>query len=277
MQGIWFCAAGVAGNHRLLPAMIGSVPLDFSVLPALPSLPSSWAPPASATPAEKVMRELAAALESVPAGSPLWAEFLSQTPAEPASSLRSLYRRMQESSSPVVSTAGLAGLLRSGDVQALSSLTAHLGRGPLPAGGPSLAQAVCEYFNGNSRGLPILAALASAASPSPQLRHCAAYALRNIHSRESIPFLSGLLDSDDPSVRYEGVAGLASYANSGFVPQERPLTVDDAVQPRYRKSLRTTATSEHFPTVDVFLRDEARIISFWKRWVREDFAAAAVP
>ena len=193
---MWFLSGGASGNDTLLPALYGSVPLEFSILPALPSLPLTWAGLDTASPAERVLRELAAALETNPTF-PLLAEVVSQSSTEPASPLRSVYRRMQASSSQVVSAAGLAGLLRSGDVQGLEGLTAQLARGPLPAGGPLMGQAVCQYLNGNPRGLPILAGLAAAASPVPLLRGCAAFALRNIHSKESIPFLIGLLDSDD--------------------------------------------------------------------------------
>ena len=122
-QGLWF----LSEDGRLLPAVSGSVLLGLSILPALPNLPASWAGPDSASPTEKVLRELAAALET---GStfPLLAEVVSQSSTEPASTLRSVYRRMQASSSQVVSAAGLAGLLRSGDVQGLEGLTAKLDR-----------------------------------------------------------------------------------------------------------------------------------------------------
>ena len=121
LQGIWFLSEDVKGDYRVLPAMTGSVPLDFMILPALPSLPASWAGSDSASPTERVLRELAAALENNPSF-PLMGEFVSQSSTEPASILRSVYRRMQTSTSPVVSAAGLAGLLRSGDAQALTSL-----------------------------------------------------------------------------------------------------------------------------------------------------------
>ena len=131
LQGMWFFSGDAAGNNTLLPAMYGSVPLEFSILPALPRLPPSWAGLDTASPTERVLRELSAALETNPAW-PLLAEFVSQSSTEPASTLRSVYRRMQASSSQVVSAAGLAGLLRSGDVQGLEGLTAQLSRGPLP-------------------------------------------------------------------------------------------------------------------------------------------------
>ncbi len=275
LQGMWFLADDGRGGNRVLPAMIGAVPLQLAILPSLADLPQSCVGPENASPAEGVLREIAAALEITPGF--LQAEFISQSvSSESASSLRRVYRRMEASRSQVVAAAGVAGLLRSGDLQGLQSLSALLERGPLPSGGPLMGQAVCEYFNGNPRGLGILAGLAAKASPVPLLRTCAAFVLRNLHSKESLPFLAGLLDSDDQHVRYEGIAGLASYTNSGLIPNERPLVVDDIVQPRLQKLLRTDATAANFPTFETFRRDESSSIAFWRQWVREN-AVDAVP
>ena len=180
---------------------------------------------------------------------------------------------MQESSSAPVSMTGVAGLLRSGDAATLVNLPAILARGVAGAG-PSLAQAVCEYFNGNVAGLRVLAELVGRKQPVPRLRQCAAFALRNVHSRESLPYLASLLDSEDGEVRYEGVAGLAPYANSGFVPGERPLTVDGVVQARHATQARTAATEANFPALETFRQDERSVIEFWREWAR---AYAATP
>jgi hypothetical protein len=269
-QGLWF----IAEDGRLLPATSGSVLIVFCRLPALPELPAAWAAPNTASPTERVLRELSASLEAEE-GYPFLAEILSQKSAtEPAASLRALYRRMQASPSLVVAGAGVAGLLRSGDVGGLRSLPALLEKGPLPPG-PLVGASVCEYLNGNPSGLSILSALAAVPSPTPLLRTCAAFALRNIHSKESIPYLLGLLGSDDFQVRYEGMAGLASYANSGFVPGEKPLSVDDVVQPRIQAPLRTEATSANFPTFDRFKLDEAVTIAFWRQWVSDNVTPVA--
>ena len=275
LQGMWFLSDDGRGGNRVLPAMIGAVPLQLAILPSLPDLPQSWVGPENASPTEGVLREIAAALEINPGF--LQTEFISQSvSSESASSLRRVYRRMEASPSPVVAAAGVAGLLRSGDVQGLQSLASLLERGPLPSGGPQMGQAVCEYFNGNPRGLEILAGLAAKASSMPRLRTCAAFVLRNLHSKESLPYLVDLLDSDDQYVRYEGIAGLTSYANSGLIPNERPLVVDDIVHPRLQKLLRTDATAANFPTLETFRRDESGSISFWRQWMR-DRAVDAVP
>ena len=278
LQAIWFLAADGPGAYRVLPAMVGSVPLEHTLLPALKELPSSWAPPASATPLEKLLRELAASVEAKGdslAG--LTSEYLCQVPAAPASSLSGLYRRMLSSSAPAVSSAGLAGLIRSGDVEGLATLKSKLSqRAEIQAARP-LAQAVCEYYDGDAGGLAILAEFASRWQPILRLRECAAFALRNIHSRESIPFLVALLDSDQDGIRYEAMAGLASYANSGYIPHEKPLTVNGVSQPRQRSALRTAETEAHFPTLDTFRKDQNRFITFWKQWSLANAAAITKP
>jgi len=64
IQGLWFLAETEGGrSYRVLPVMVGSVPFDMALLPALANLPPSWAPASSDSPTGKVLRELSAALE----------------------------------------------------------------------------------------------------------------------------------------------------------------------------------------------------------------------
>jgi hypothetical protein len=176
LRGLWFLSDAAGGPYRVLPAMVGSVPLEFAILPAMAELPPSWVAVPSATATERVLRELSAAVESKDKTTGvLSGEFLSQIPVEPASSLRELYRRMLTSPAPIVSLAGLAGLVRSGDVEGLVNLKSRLAQLTEGLPGSSLAQAVCEYFNGNSKGLALLAEFAGTAQPVPRLRECAAF------------------------------------------------------------------------------------------------------
>jgi hypothetical protein len=264
-QGLWFLSAGDKPEvYRILPIMSGSVPFEMTILPTLPSLPPNWrAPSQSAAPLELVLRELAAYLE-VNTGSVLGGEFLSQVAASPGSELARLYTQMTTSSSPVVLSAGIAGLIRSGDVTGLAFLQSASGNI-----GSSLAQAVCEYANGNPRGVVVLGELATTSRSVARLQECAAYALRRIHTRESLPLLASLLDSPSPTIRYEGVAGLASYANSGLIPNEPPLLVDGVPTSRAQSAISTAETQDNFPTLDTFRKDEQRFIAFWKQWQRQ--------
>lgn len=278
LQAIWFLVDAGKGPYRVLPAMYGAVPLEATLLPVLNEMPSSWAPPASATPLEKLLRELAAVVEAKGDGlAGLTSEYLCQIPAAPASSLSNLYRRMLSSSATAVSSAGLAGLIRSGEVEGLSVLKSKLSQHAEIQAATPLAQAVCEYYDGNGEGLAILAEFAGKWQPILRLRECAAFALRNIHSRESIPFLVALLDSDHDGIRYEAVAGLASYANSGYIPHEKPLTVDGVLQPRRRSALHTAETEAHYPTLDTFRKDQVRFVTFWKQWSLANAATLTKP
>ena len=126
-------------------------------------------------------------------------------------------------------------------------------------------------MNGNPTGLKSLSELAAGPETIPRLRECAAYALRNIHTRESIPFLLILLDSNSRALRYEGVAGLASYANSGFIPAESRLALDGVTQLRARSTMHTNETEENFPTLETFVKDEGRYIAFWKLLIKTTF------
>lgn len=271
LRGIWFLSADPGGKIRVLPAMLGSVPLEFFILPSLPSLPASWKAADPATPIENVLRELAAALEQNGASSfPFAAEFLVQLPADSGPTLKGLYTRMSTSLSAAVSSAGLAGLIKSGDASALGLAKASLAQLRAEIASPVLAQAVCEYFNGNVKGLELLSELASTPQKTPRVRECAAHAMRNVHSRESLPFLLRLLNSEDQLIRYEAVAGIASYANSGFIPNEKPLRIDGVQQQRLAKPLWTQETADNFPTLSSFKEDETRVVFFWRRWLEEN-------
>lgn len=81
MKGLWFLREEGGGGYRLMPVMMGSIPLEYAILPALASLPGSWAGASSAGPLDRVLRELAAAsVEAAPAVSPLILELLAQAP-----------------------------------------------------------------------------------------------------------------------------------------------------------------------------------------------------
>ena len=108
--------------------------------------------------------------------------------------------------------------------------------------------------------------LAASASPVPRLQSCAAEALRNIHTKETVPFLAPLLDSPDQTIRYYGLSGLASFTNSGVVPREPPLMIDGVVTPRNPSAFMSAETVRNYPTMSTFALNEASYLSFWKAW-----------
>jgi hypothetical protein len=276
MHGIWFLKARTSfGTYELLPVMQGSVPVEWTILPAVEQLPSSWATGKAAGPADRVFRELVALLDSGVTSTGFASEFLSQFSDESTPGLKTTYGQMLTSPKAELSAAGMAGLLRAGDVSALSALTQ---RATGSANGVGLraseVQALCEFSNGNAGALMLLARIAERSQTTPQLRECAAHALRRIHSRETLPLLLKLLDADSQVVRYEAVAGLASYANSGFIPNEQSLIVDGLVQARQRAPERDAATASQFPTLDRFRREEATIVAFWRDWATRSISAS---
>lgn len=265
--GIWFLTKKSDGSLEVMPPFVGAVPVEFHSMPALAALPASWMADPSASTVEKVIRELAAALEQLPAGSVLWSALLSQPLTESDPSLSRLYQRLQSSGSEPVAAAGLKGSIVKGDLAALQSLASRAQRGLSNASSTIATQAVCEFSNGNPRALAVLAEMAAMRS-QPELRRCAVLALRTIHSRETIQYLLPLLDDTDSDIRYQAMAGIASYANTGFLPGEKQLVIDGVVTPRNTEPLYTPETGANFPTGDRFRLDEPRVIAFWKQWVR---------
>jgi hypothetical protein len=59
---------------------------------------------------------------------------------------------------------------------------------------------------------------------------------------------------------------MASFANSGSIPRETPLRVDGNFSARPASQYKNNDTLSHFPTVDIFRKNESTYISFWKSW-----------
>jgi hypothetical protein len=113
----------------------------------------------------------------------------------------------------------------------------------------------------------VLGALSRSPVAIPRLQFCAAAALRAIHTKETLVYLQALLDSPEPTVRYEAVAGMASFANSGSIPREPALVVDGVVAARPSDNkFKNSQTLDNFPAVDTFRSNEGTYIAFWKNW-----------
>ena len=66
-------------------------------------------------------------------------------------------------------------------------------------GGAAFSSAVFEYANPSKAGVTALGGLVVDESfTDPYLKRSAAHALRNIHTREAVPYLAAMLSSPDP-------------------------------------------------------------------------------
>jgi HEAT repeat protein len=214
---------------------------------------------------EKLMLELAAAIENRD-GSDFAVDYLAGLHTQGTAAVLKVYQRFSQSSSTALRAYGIAGLIREGNIQVLSTLAADVHAINAGASGDLIVNEVCQYSNANPAAVAALGALSGATTTVPRLQFCAAAALRRIHTKETLVYLQELLDSQYPDVRYEAVAGLASFANSGSIPREPPRVVDGAVVTRQPNIYKSSQTLENFPTVATFQQNEAKYIAFWKGW-----------
>jgi hypothetical protein len=264
MSGLFFLEKSQAGPWQLLPAMAGDAVLELAVLPAaMTPVAADLTYGDSAQIDEKLMLELAAAVENGP-GNSFAVNFLTGLQMGSTPEVIRAYRRLSASSSAELSAYGNVALLKGGDAGVVSTLAKA---SFLKDGGPTgdaVANALCQYMNANAAAVAALGAM-SASGPA-RVQICAATALRMIHTRETLPYLVRLLDSVNPDQRYEGVAGLASFANSGAIPWEPPLVTDGVATTRAPSPYKTDRTLENFPAIDTFHQGEAKYIGFWKAW-----------
>lgn len=265
-KGMYFLKKQQSNIWLLIPVFSGDAIFDLAILPATtkPTSPDlQYGSLVSID--EKILFELAAAVENEK-GSGFGVDYLASFDLERTPAISPAFQRLAKSTEPRLKAYGISGLLRQGDAEVLSKVITELPTMPPNAFRESVINNVCQYSNSSLTAVRALGLLSKASITIPGLKVCAAYALRRIHTKDTLEYLHLLLDDQDPAVRYEGVAGMASFANSGFIPQEAALVIDGIATARMRNRFKTSDTLQNFPTIDSFKKNEAKFINFWKTW-----------
>jgi hypothetical protein len=90
-----------------------------------------------------------------------------------------------------------------------------------------------------------------------------ARALRNIHTEETLPLLSRLLDSPDPETQYMALQG--TFLAAEHCPPGTGLDGCPHSAPADRLD-EFEAFNRHYPAAAMFGADRAEYVDFWKRW-----------
>ncbi len=265
--GLWFLRAGENGVWLVLPPMTGDAPFPMSHLRVLEQVPAGpLAYSAGAEPFEKVISEIGSALQGSADRSQLVAFLSAGALDSPGSSAPPrMYAHIATSPIGALRALGLRALIKTGDVAALQRFAADTDALSEVGKQPFLATAVCDFRSTQPAAVIELSRIVQGDAPTA-LKLCAAHALRSVHTRDSLPALVSLLDADLSELRYEAVAGLASFANSLPVETGNNLPGMEHMKPTGRGSYTTDETLKHFPTVPTFAANEARYIGFWKAW-----------
>jgi hypothetical protein len=177
-----------------------------------------------------------------------------------------LFARLQQSSNHNAALVGFLGLVRYGGAQTLDRIESMM---------PALSESqMLRFLGAGLRGRidasPLnVAALGRVATNNNLLagiREGAAYALRSIHSRETLPYLVSLLDSADPRLRQQAFSGLSMFVeNLGMVTPESvpPMTWARPLGPA---PYQTAETDKFRGLSQVPVAEHPQFVTFWRTW-----------
>jgi len=264
--GLWLLRAAAGGNWSIVRVPGGGRDLTGSCYP----IPAGGPPPASAlanpSPLDLIVGELSQAVQSFdPKGMEflLTAESLLRLPATP--SLTSSFQKMSEASDYEIEALGLAGRIFQSDTAALSQVVANaavLRRAHISV---HLSGAISMVRDPAPGIVSILGRLATDATVGYGMR-AAAEALAKIHTKESLPFLTILLDSQDPILRDYAFDGFTRFVRN--LPVEKPEMVASMAWriPQGPAPYRTPQTDQHLGGYGTPVEQHSELVAFWKSW-----------
>jgi hypothetical protein len=268
--GLWFLAAGSDGEWSVLSPRERPSPLQFAYYPLSKRVEAQPWDPKETSVVDRVFLELASSIDLTEPGQTF--QFLADgalrcvgTPA--SSGLTDVLLRWSRSASANLTTLGLTGLVMLEDTAALvrsAGLLAVIKESQIA---DRFRSAVSASRSPNPEGVRALGDMATADSGIPKLAADAAYALRSIHTKESLPYLAKLLDSQDAELRAQAVAGFTLFARN--LPIETPAAVVGmAVSRPVADAPYKTPDTDRYSNWGRFERteDEQAAVGFWKSW-----------
>ena len=263
--GLWFLEQ-TGSAWTIIPLANGDISTEDIYLPVPPGrLPSSVTYDATADPKKKLVQEIAVAAQD-----PMTAVAISRLEAMRvfvdlgSDELQPVFIQLASSPQMATRAMALAGQIRLGTPSALNTVVSSNLEAFSADAQSQLTAAVCEYRNTDVSGLAALGALLGS-QYSDKMRDCAVHALREIHSRETLPFLEKLLEDNSPQIRYDAVIGIAQFA-IGF-PVARMEDKKAAISGFTPGPNFTSDMYPHYPAQGLFLSNEQEYISYWKNWL----------
>jgi hypothetical protein len=266
--GAWFLKSGNSGQWLIISPVVGDVPFSMTYLAVAASSPSGvLSIQSDMDPLEKLICEIASTLQSTGSKSQI-AMFVATggTFDDVTSAVaRKAWAAVAASADPPLRLLGLQALIRAGDTSTIVGLRSDATLLSEITTQPLVAASLCDVRNPQDAAVLALGDLTKAGLPA-QVRRCAAYSLRAIHTPNSLPILAALLDADAVDLRYEGVLGLASFANALPMQTRTNLASMEFTQATSKGPFTTEDTLLHSPTEPEFRQDEMKYVGFWKAW-----------
>lgn len=263
--GVWFLKQQSAA-WAVIPLVIGATgPLELYLPVPTGNLPATYAYGSGAQPEQKLAMEIgAAAADSTTATTT--SQYLSRGLMDDFGPdlLQPILTGLASSPQIVPRVTGVTGLIRQGAASGIIILAGMDMSQVPPSAQGFLTDAVCEYRGTDPAGVARLGTLLGA--PSAKLQACAVHALREIHTKEAVPFLESSLNSSSAMIRYDAVIGIAQFA-MGF-PVSTSAQKPSAMAAFQRQPGVTDAMARHYPAIGVFTQNEQEYISYWRTWLR---------
>ena len=265
-SGIWFLKQ-VGAQWAVLPIAVGTVPLSqiYFPVPAGP-MSATFAYVATASPQAKLAWEVAAAVDAGSGPTAVRIAVSGALDGLGSTVLAPVWARLSASSAPLARAVGLAGQIRLGSPIPLATIAAASPALFSSNAQDHLSAAICSYTSTAGNSISSLGSLAKSGY-SASVQYCALHALREIHTKEALPYLTPFLDSASVKLQYEAVAGIASFAN-GLPVQTASNTANMTLMTAPTSApLATNETRKNFPTQRAFESQTQTYISFWKNWL----------
>lgn len=261
--GMWFLAGDVS-QWTLLPANTNPLTLSEVVLPLPPgSLPPEHEYGPEDELLDKVVSELWSAATAAPSVDIEVAAYGAlATVSKPEA--RTGYGHTMAFGDSHVNACPMGRFLSEWETTLTARIARHVDDGTRAP--TALAIHLCSVAD--PRAVPDLARIFQSPDVGAPAVRCAAHALRNVHSDETLPCLRQMLDDAELKIRYEGVAGLALRANN-YLPG---TDMSSGSRPG---GARNGATKRNFPSEPTFAANPAPYLAFWRRWYAN--RAASVP
>jgi hypothetical protein len=267
MHGVWLLTKTTGDTWDVLVVNGPDGILPNLCLPAAEQLPVPYQYSSSAAVVEKLVLEVGAGVQSAKIAPE---QFLYSLGGLSSSAVDRILSDFLQSSSISFQTVGVSGLLSRnapGSVSKLAKMWPVVRQSPNKS---LIISALRDSFRDTSpESVQHLVVLANDPSSGQELRAAAIWALKAMHTKESVPFLASLLSSSDPGERVNAVIGLSSFANG--CPVQTPANVASMEYMEFKKPspYRTAETIAAFAFGPVDSERESELTAFWTGWWNE--------
>jgi hypothetical protein len=265
--GLWFLRKTAGSQWSLQPVLQGQFPFEAAYFPvpraSLP-VPIAASPQPGAA-RDLIAAELVGALQVRVDRSQLHRLAPGLLGIGESAVTPGLYRALRASGDPELRFLGLAGLLRADDMSALGEIANNVDLVPGLEVAGFVLDAIEARRDANPAAIGYLGRIASSSNRSVQ--RSAGEALKYIHTRDTLPFLAQLLDSNEAKTREAAMTGFSRFVDN--LPIATPASVPSgkSLVPQGPQPYRTAETDKYsLSTRALGATNEVEYLHFWRSW-----------